>query len=1108
MISIFAHLEISIFYLTFHTPFSSILALEMNQKSPFSDQEAKDKKMIDKGIIEAKREIGAKNFEVAKTKLSQISPASRRLGYKQYDVAILYSFLMTKQEKWEEAKPYIQSAARFQPDDPIPWKLLIQVEDKIGTNESLKQTIKRALETCQPDGSLLITAGPFIKKFDDESLTDEYIRRIEMAPNGFDLPIAQFIPENPKTVEIRTKILERKAKSDETSCSDLIHVLLNEGNPFQAKKYAEMLPIDHPDRIYVDALIGDDPVGSARKHLQITGSNIFQRFIEAVDSSDLQHIRNEISLIPSFASGWIYFASKVTDLKLKTVVLSDAIARFPQQISFVRMLADTKEESGDIDGAISTITGSIMPRDKKLGSEMLIKLYVHQHRCKEAEQLLQNDKTLIVSDTERAIIEMELFKEDHDINRLKHIINDYPEVPELAGIKAESAWELRNEIGDDCERLFALSLKCDRNNGKCYLLFGKWQLSYRHDEQKALFLFEKAAEFNVFDNESVQLITKKEITQNNLDKALNLLSKIDNDWSHFRAALIHQRLGNHEQAAREFQIDLRYNPNNIIGWQALGHEYIILGRAMAAESVASYLRNELKQPDYSLELELSSLFGRPLIIDKQNLEFEINPIPFYALLQSKLDTIRNLRRLGRNESALIISSQLKPSIDSYLKKWGSLATVLKICGDFYLDSFLMTNSDDDSQKSFQCYKKRCEIEKRAESFIDLARSFQIQNKIEESIAMLKKVLKVFPTHAGLWTALGISFSFVSLFPFARHCLCVAAKLSTDIEQARSYACCANIGLLIDDVDLLHEAVEAARQSNPYDPDVWQIIAATEKIKTVDSSLIAFQFGASNKVLKNLPDLLLKSGKPYQALGYAMIISDNESISKAFESLGRYDLALLYENDQERKLKLSCLVNSVDHNQFPNWCLYQEGKFDEAANMFMKNEDSYSQIAAAICFAKTGNVEKALSIFLQQRELINGPQIERIMLQVLPKKLEFELKFVNKNPELFFIDQLRSNSRFEAAKKLIQRFPSDTAAMEIYIVEALKSKDEGAVDDNVLTKSRVLYLAKPCLKSLVLMAICSYKAASKEEALHDLQLICLMKPNFAPKLIPIIQKLAA
>ena len=140
--------------------FINFLDFIMSSRSPFSEQEAKDKKMIDRGIVESKRFLESKKFDSAKERLSQISPASRRLNYKQYDIAILYSFLMTKQEKWQEAKPYVQSATRLKPDEPVPWKLLIQVESKIGTDESLMQTLKRAMETSRPDGSLLLFIGP------------------------------------------------------------------------------------------------------------------------------------------------------------------------------------------------------------------------------------------------------------------------------------------------------------------------------------------------------------------------------------------------------------------------------------------------------------------------------------------------------------------------------------------------------------------------------------------------------------------------------------------------------------------------------------------------------------------------------------------------------------------------------------------------------------------------------------------------------------------------------------------------------------------------------------------------------------------------------------
>lgn len=1095
-------------------------------RSPFSEQEAKDKKMIDRGIVEAKRFLESKNFDSAKEKLSQISPPSRRLNYKQYDIAILYSFLMSKQEKWQEAKPYVQSATRLKPDEPVPWKLLIQVESKIGTDESLKQTLKRAMETSRPDGSLLLFIGPYLKKFDDESLTDDFTRLIELIPNGLNLPLVSFIPEIPKTLDIRTRMLEQTAKSNEESCSELIHILLSEGDPFKSMKYAEMLPEDHPDRLYVETMIGDDPVGSARKHLK-TGNNRFFDFLRAVDSHNLQQIRSEVSVIPSFVSGWAYLATQEKDPKARILLLNDASSKFPKCATFFKLLAETKEEINDIDGAITTIKRSVLPIDAKLGSEMLIRLFIRQGRCKEAMELISTDNSIVVSDADKAKIEFEMYKQDGNMIHLQKIINDFPQSPELAVLKAEAAWNLRDNLGDECEKLFGEALKCDRTNGQVFLMFGKWQLESKHDEEKAAFLLSKAAELGFVDSQSVELLSRKLIQEEKIDDALNLLQKVDNEWSHFRAALIYQRKGDHESSAREFQLDLKYNPSRLISWSAIGHEYVVLGRAMAANSVADYLR-QIGSPDISLEFELCSIFGRPInnLKSGEEIEFDVNPIPFYAYLQQTIETIQNLTRLGRKETARYLADQIKPTVRLYSKKWNSLSTVLKICGDFFILSSSLSSSienDDDAKEALVLFKKRCEADKRAESFIDLARAIQIQknqggsqkvDSIEMSIVVLRKVLKSFPDHAGLWTALGVSYALASRFPFARHCLCVAAKLATDMEQARSYACCANVALLINDSKLLEESIEAARSANPYDADVWQILAASKQSETsdkmsVEEAIIAFQFGASDVVSKCLPKLCLKSGRLTEALGFSLILQDDEEIASSFEALGKYDMALLYEKDEKKRDKLLCLANSMEaFKKFPNLELYKEGNFKDAALKFSEKNDFYSNLAAAVCYSKSGEIEKALQIFNELRKLDDhlSFQIEKIMLKVLPNDAKIESSLSLMNPELFFLNQLRSFSRIDAARNLIKRFPSDLSAISIFVVECLKSKAVDAVDDNALTKARALYKDIPGLKSLALLTMCLVRLDELDEALKNLQVLCFLDPNLTPKLKVIINSL--
>lgn len=159
--------------------------------------------------------------------------------------------------------------------------------------------------------------------------------------------------------------------------------------------------------------------------------------------------------------------------------------------------------------------------------------------------------------------------------------------------------------------------------------------------------------------------------------------------------------------------------------------------------------------------------------------------------------------------------------------------------------------------------------------------------------------------------LGIVFALTSRFAFARHCLCVAAKIATDTEASRSFSCCAAVALLIDDDCLLRKSIEAARRYNPYDADAWQVIAKTGYVSALEGALIAFEFGCPAVMLGNLWKLCLDAERPFEALGFAFMSGANEAISTCLECVGRYDLALVYADCDERRERLHALLGDGD-----------------------------------------------------------------------------------------------------------------------------------------------------------------------------------------------------
>ncbi|KAH0788225.1 TPR-like protein [Histomonas meleagridis] len=1074
----------------------------MPPKSPLAEQEAKDKKMIDLGIKEAQKLIASQQYEEANRTISRISPPSFRLHYHQFEVAILKAGLALKQSKWTEARTTIQSAIRLKPEDPLAWKLFIQIDSKGGTSKDLKATIQNAMQNSKHDKSIVLAIAPFLKQFDDDLITNEFIHFVRSTPDGIKLPISTYIPETPETLDFRIEILTLAAQSDPEACSTLIHLYLDESDPFKAIPLSLTLPEGHPDRLYVETLLGDDPIGSALKHFQ-TGSPRFRDFLQAAKEGNISKLKSEISLIPSFLSGRIYICEHITDPKQRIQYIHESLTKFPQSKKLLILLSQAKEELNDIDGSISTIK-QIQQLDTKLGQSMLLEILVRHQRVKEAAEILNNDNNAEIPTYEKAVIELQLYKSDNDINRLKTILQ-LPDEPKLYGIKAECAYELRNELGDKCESIFINALKNDKNNPNIYIMFGKYQLTIKKDIEKYKFLMQKAIELGSTDIEACELISKEFIGKNELEKALEICERVDTEWSHFRSGLIQQRLKQHENAVQQFQITLRYNPNCYEAWSSLGYSYIILGRIMAAKEVTEELR-KIGKPDKSLENQVSTFLGRTIEIKEftsEYFEIETNPLPFYTYLQQIIILIRRFKRFGRLETCNKLINNIENIVEKFAQKWNSLSSVLKICGDFYVECFDLKNDAKYSLNSFNLYKKRVELDLRAESFIDLSHSLYLLNKPEDALNILRRVIKTFPTNSLLWMNLGISFALNNRYPFARHCLCVSSKLSTDIEASRSFGCCAAIANLINDEELFKQSTNMARQYNPYDPDVWELLTKkSDDVSKFDAALIAFEFGCTKNILEILPSLCLRSNHLLEALNFALISRNRNDICQAYEAIGDYENALKFVDDNEEIKNKILLIGNYSLNEFKEFDLYKNNSYEDAAKLFAEKDDIYNQIAYALCLHAMKKNDEAIEVLnkVKSDALFLAKPIDRIILSFTEKSKTVESPFIEKDPLYFFLNQLRANTRYGAAKATIKRFPSSDQAIRLFLYEMLNCKvenDDDETNDFALTKARALFKQSPSKETLTLLVIFLVKCTKFDEAKVELQKLCVLCPSIIP-----------
>jgi tetratricopeptide (TPR) repeat protein len=513
----------------------------------------------------------------------------------------------------------------------------------------------------------------------------------------------------------------------------------------------------------------------------------------------------------------------------------------------------------------------------------------------------------------------------------------------------------------------------------------------------------------------------------------------------------------------------------------------------------------MDSPDLALEFQIAVFVGEPI---KKDVRFGIEKTPmiFGPFLEQCINKIREFKRIGRLDSCKLIVEEISAPVVEFGTKWSDSISVLKLCGDFECEAAQFLPESDHGVKAVGYYRKRAEIDKRAEAFLDVAHALQVLGRFEDSLTVLRRVIDVFATHAGLWLNLGVAYALTGAFAFARHCLCVSSRLATDSEAARSFACCAAAARLIDDGGLFRDSLSAARRCNPYDSDVWQLLATTDDVSPLDASLIAFEFGASERILPNLAGLLLKRGRYVEALNYGMMVGKGDIKSCCYEGLSRFDEAYRLAVSDCQKSRLSAFVGgSILEGR---WERYVDGDYAKAAQEFRKDSTACGDIAAALCLIKNGTIEEGVSLLERVKEYAPflAIAIDKIMLQIVPVELNIQSSFSHKNPEMMFLEMLRKNTRMEAALHIVQNFPNNPTAIEIYIIEALRSGLNDNISDFLVTKARVLFDLRPGRRSLVLMVVCMVRGRLWREAVGWVQTLCVLMPEMRFCAIPLLNSL--
>jgi superkiller protein 3 len=836
-------------------------------------------------------------------------------------------------------------------------------------------------------------------------------------------------------------------------------------------------------------------------------------FLKGVKSQDTIQVKKEVSKIPHFVNGYILLSEMIKDPKIKSLWASEIVNQFPSHIPALKSAASIKETLGEHDKCIEIgkMIEKISPNEAR---SILIHSFIRSNKIKEAQRMLDDDSK--ISDLEKAIIGIESWKIDGDEQKLRDVIS-LPNSDKITSYKAQAVFYLGNLIDvNEAESIFVEQLKLDKKNPDVYSFYGKYKKNILKDEEKGNFLLKKAVEYGSLNDDEVELYTRDLIANNEFEKAIEFCGKIDTKWSHLRAGLSAFRLGKFTDASLELQAHIKKDPRCKEAWVALAFTYYALGKIMSVVSVNERLV-ELGHQDMLIQNKIDSIYGKPCSIRISNpQEFRIKetPLIFQNFLIKSIENIRWLRRFSRKECAISVVNDIEPLLVEFVEKWDHLSAVLKQAGDFYVEAFTLTEKEEFIDIAQEMYMKRAEKDKRGESLIDVAIVLHIKGMSEKAVGILKRAVKAFPDNHAVWLNLGIGYAIIKQFQYARHCLCVAEKLSTAEMQASIFSCYAAISILFDNKDEIKLAIDKAYNIDPENPEVWELKMALGEVSPYAGGATAFENGPNAATIDVMTEICIKENKPLEAIGFAMMSGNKKKIEMAFEANKQYEYAMLYADDEETKQRLIALsrgaIKEGDYKDTPllNAVFYfTTGDYDKASEIFIQRDDIFSVLGAAACVMKKGKANKAAEVIKKQIEKANSPVMKRV-LDSLAMTTDPECDTSLPDSIIGKLRQgIKLSGLLQASYLLYNEQPNLIAPMKLFIIEGLRAsilidQERYALDD--ATKN---YLKRTGKREALLfrsMFLMKYESKNRREAMECLQKLCILSPSLVSTILPIIQ----
>jgi len=833
------------------------------------------------------------------------------------------------------------------------------------------------------DENVVVNLANYIFKFNNPDLVERFVEKTIKIPIDKRHEIYHNFAE-----PFFSLYMQKCPKDAKSYCLELWS---NKKDFDTLKRIYKFIPEGKNRRIFFDTLLGDDPVGNAILHIK-RGKDFFRKFIEGVENNDNNLINRFVTQTNWFISGAIFYFNRLSP---EEIIKGSAVYLYmmPKSTELFQIIAIAHINLGKKKELISLIEKfQEIYKDNSFMMDYQLQILGSLGRFDKIEEISNKSDVNLSAEVQFKIL-YHSFRTSPSREIAEQIINFSTESNSASiAIKAEVLFYISKEL-ESAEAInkFALLLKADPKNHSVFYFFGMFKNEVEKDYDKANFLFKKAYELGSTEFPVLTVMIQCFVEEKNFAEALKVSLKSSLPKMLVYTGVIYYNLGYLQNALTCLQKYLRYFPDDIRAKTVLGYCYAYLGKEHSALSVYE----DLKACNIDNHCLCHITNKNSILPMSQNYKpdfmIEENPTVFLVYLDKQIQYIESFYQFGRVQSAIEIINLLMPYIDVFEARWSMFSTSMKSIADFYTLVFQITQDSDFIERAKSMFMKRIEIDKRAESFIDLARVFCISNDFKSALLILRRSIRVFYDNPSLWNALGIVFFHSKHISYARHCFSVSYKCFPAYLASVTYA--AALEFFENNSEIFIDLCEKAYSLNSLDPNVL-LLKAIRHEESINFARLSFDYYPNYQLAKALAIICMNSNMKKEALDYSLISQQTDLISLALELDKNYSTALSYAQDESHKTRLRLLqkdfsVTVSQESEMKAFLLYNEKKYQEAIHMYRKFDTMTSKLSIIQCYIAMNNRKSALGVF---REIINhyGPDIHPKYIKMIINSIPNEI----------------------------------------------------------------------------------------------------------------------